>query len=121
MVYPNVIAKQLSAELPFMATEEILMAAVRAGGDRQTLHERIRIHSQAAADVVKHQGKPNDLIDRLKDDDCFEEVDLERTMDASRYIGRAPEQVDAFLADCVEPIRDRLHQDLSADAEDVFL
>lgn len=121
VVYPNVIAKQLSAELPFMATEEILMAAVRAGGDRQTLHERIRIHSQAAADVVKHQGKPNDLIDRLKDDDCFEEVDLERTMDASRYIGRAPEQVDAFLADCVEPIRDRLHQDLSADAEDVFL
>ena len=121
VVYPNVIARQLSAELPFMATEEILMAAVRAGGDRQTLHERIRIHSQAAADVVKHQGRPNDLIDRLKNDDCFGEVDLERTMDASRYIGRAPEQVDAFLADCVEPIRDRLRQDLSADAEDVFL
>ena len=121
VVYPNVIARQLSAELPFMATEEILMAAVRAGGDRQTLHERIRIHSQAAADVVKHQGRPNDLIDRLKNDDCFEEVNLERTMDASRYIGRAPEQVDAFLADCVEPIRDRLRQDLSADAEDVFL
>ena len=121
VVYPNVIARQLSAELPFMATEEILMAAVRAGGDRQTLHERIRIHSQAAADVVKHQGRPNDLIDRLKNDDCFEEVDLERTMDASRYIGRASEQVDAFLADCVEPIRDRLRQDLSADAEDVFL
>ena len=121
VVYPNVIARQLSAELPFMATEEILMAAVRAGGDRQTLHERIRIHSQAAADVVKNQGRPNDLIDRLKDDDCFEEVDLERTMDASRYIGRAPEQVDAFLADCVKPIRDRLRQGLSADAEDVFL
>ncbi len=121
VVYPNVIAWQLNAELPFMATEEILMAAVRAGGDRQTLHEQIRVHSQNAADVVKLQGRPNDLIERLRNDDSFSEVDLERTLDASRYIGRAPEQVDAFVANCVEPVRVRLEQDLFSDTEDVFV
>ena len=119
VVYPNVIARQLNAELPFMATEEILMAGVRAGGDRQVLHERIRLHSQDAADVVKQQGKANDLISRLRQDDNFAGVDLEGTLDASLFIGRAPQQVDAFIAEQVDPIRVRLRDDLTGDAEDV--
>lgn len=121
VVYPNVIARQLNGELPFMATEEILMAGVRAGGDRQTLHEQIRVHSQEAADVVKQQGQSNDLISRLKADGSFAGVDLEGTLDASLYIGRAPQQVDAFVAEQVEPMRQRLADDLSQDGEDVFV
>lgn len=121
VVYPNVIARQLNGELPFMATEEILMAGVRAGGDRQTLHEQIRVHSQEAADVVKQQGKSNDLISRLKGDGSFAGVDLEGALDASLYIGRAPQQVDAFLAEHVEPVRSRLAEDLSPDSEEVFV
>ncbi|MCH2203399.1 MAG: adenylosuccinate lyase [Fuerstiella sp.] len=119
VVYPHVIAQHLDAELPFMATEEILMAGVRAGGDRQTLHERIRVHSQEAADIVKQHGKPNDLISRLKQDTSFAGVDLDSTLDASLYIGRAPEQVDAFIAEQVDPLRTRLADDLSSDAEEV--
>ncbi len=119
VVYPNVIARQLNGELPFMATEEILMAGVRAGGDRQLLHEQIRIHSQAAADVVKQQGQSNDLIRRLQQDAMFSGVDLEGTLDASLYIGRAPEQVDAFIAEQVDPVRTRLVDDLNAGTEDV--
>lgn len=121
VVYPNVISRQLNSELPFMATEAILMAGVQAGGDRQTLHEQIRVHSQEAADAVKQQGKSNDLISRLKTDDSFAAVDLEGTLDASLYTGRASEQVDAFVADQIEPIRKRLATDLTADGEDVFL
>ena len=121
VVYPNVISRQLNSELPFMATEAILMAGVQAGGDRQTLHEQIRVHSQQAADAVKQQGKSNDLISRLKTDDSFAAVDLEGTLDASLYTGRASEQVDAFVADQIEPIRKRLATDLTADGEDVFL
>ena len=78
MVYPEVIAKNLREELPFMATENILMAAAVAGGDRQDLHERIRQHSQAAAEQVKKFGRPNDLLDRLAQDDAFAAVDLTR-------------------------------------------
>ena len=70
-VYPNVIARHLNGELPFMATEEILMAGVRAGGDRQNLHEQIRVHSQSAADTVKQQGSANDLIERLQQDEAL--------------------------------------------------
>ena len=121
VVYPNVISRQLNSELPFMATEEILMAGVRAGGDRQTLHEQIRVHSQEAADAVKQQGKSNDLISRLKADDSFAGVDLEGALDASLYIGRAPEQVDAFVADQIEPVRKRLADDLTAAGEDVYV
>jgi adenylosuccinate lyase len=111
VVYPKVIAQHLNGELPFMATEEILMAGVKAGGDRQDLHERVRVHSQAAADVVKQEGKPNDLIARLKEDDAFKDIDLESTLDATRYIGRAPEQVDAFVSEIIEPIRQRYEAD----------
>ncbi|MFM9965651.1 MAG: adenylosuccinate lyase [Planctomycetaceae bacterium] len=107
VVYPKVLAKNLGEELPFMATEEILMAAVQAGGDRQDLHERIRVHSQAAAQQVKEFGRANDLLERLKTDAAFVSVDLGSALDARRFVGRAPEQVDAFLADIVEPIRQR--------------
>ena len=106
-MYPKVIAKHLNAELPFMATEEILMAGVGAGGDRQELHEVIRVHSHEASAQVKEHGLANDLIDRLKTDDGFKSLDLEATLDAQRYIGRAPEQVEAFVRDVIGPIRER--------------
>ena len=105
VVYPNVIAKNLGEELPFMASENILMAAVAAGGDRQQLHELIRQHSQAAAAVVKQEGKPNDLLQRLAADKAFAGVELDSVLDASQFVGRAPQQVDEFIADVVEPIR----------------
>jgi len=107
VVYPKVIESNLAAELPFMATEEILMAGVRAGGDRQDLHERIRVHSVAAAREVKEQGRPNDLMDRLKGDAAFAKVDLTGALDASRFVGRAPQQVDGFLREVVGPVRER--------------
>ncbi len=86
VVYPNVIAKHLAEELPFMATENILMAAVAAGGDRQDLHERIRRHSQAAAKMVKEQGGANDLIDRLKADTDFAKVDVAAALDPLKFV-----------------------------------
>ncbi len=119
VVYPKVIERNLNAELPFMATEEILMAGVQAGGDRQELHERIRVHSQAAADQVKQEGLSNDLISRLKQDPAFASVDLEGTLDARLYIGRAPEQVDALISEYVEPIRRKYASDLQGTAEAV--
>jgi adenylosuccinate lyase len=107
VVYPQVIAKHLAEELPFMATENILMAAVAAGGDRQHLHERIRGHSHAAARVVKEQGGANDLIERLQSDAAFAKVDFAAALEPSKFTGRAPQQVDKFLAEIVEPIRQR--------------
>jgi adenylosuccinate lyase len=107
VVYPQVIAKHLGEELPMMATENILMAAVAAGGDRQSLHERIRLHSQAAARVVKEQGLDNDLIERLSGDPAFSGAKLGEALDPLDYVGRAPEQVDEFLADVVAPILKR--------------
>jgi adenylosuccinate lyase len=106
-VYPRVIARSLREELPFMATENILMAAVAAGGDRQQLHERIRQHSQAAAAVVKGEGKPNDLLDRLRADAAFAGVDLAAAMEPAQFVGRAPQQVDQFIEQVVGPIRQR--------------
>lgn len=88
-----------------MATENILMAAVQAGGDRQDLHERIRVHSQAAAAEVKQHGRPNDLLVRLAADQAFAAVDLAEVVDAAKLTGRSAEQVDEFLADVVAPIR----------------
>jgi adenylosuccinate lyase len=105
VVYPGVITANLNAELPFMATENILMAAVKAGGDRQDLHERIRQHSHAAAEQVKVNGRPNDLIQRLKEDKAFAKVDIDSVVDPDAFIGRAPQQVDEFLSEEVEPIR----------------
>lgn len=105
------------AELPFLATENILMAAVTTGGaDRQEAHEVIRTHSQAAALRVKNEGGPNDLIDRLRDDRMFGELNLnwDSILNPAMYVGRAPEQVDRFLAQVVEPIRKRYTDALHA-------
>ncbi len=119
VVHPKVIEKNLRDELPFMATEEILMAGVRAGGDRQVLHERIRVHSQEAARRVKDEGEPNDLIDRLKADRAFAAVDFHAALDARQFVGRAPQQVDAFVRDIVEPIRIKYASDLARGTEAV--
>jgi len=107
VVYPKTIEKHLNEELPFMATEEILMAGVQAGGDRQELHEQIRVHSQDAARQVKEHGQTNDLLERLKNDPSFEKVDLSEALDGRRFVGRAPEQVDSFVANVVQQVRDR--------------
>ncbi|MDR0337775.1 MAG: adenylosuccinate lyase [Planctomycetaceae bacterium] len=107
VVYPKVIEKNLRLELPFMATENILMAAVERGGDRQDLHERIRQHALAAATVVKIEGGENDLIKRLQNDPAFSGIDLEAELESSAFIGRSPEQVDEFINEQIEPIRRR--------------
>jgi adenylosuccinate lyase len=117
VVYPRVIAAGLEAELPFMATENVLMAAVAAGGDRQELHERIRRHSQAAAAVVKQEGGKNDLLQRLAADKAFADVDLAAAVDPSRFVGRAPEQVDEFITGVIDPIRARYGDTSSPTAE----
>jgi adenylosuccinate lyase len=116
VVHPAVIAAGVRAELPFMATENVLMAAVKAGGDRQELHERIRTHSMAAAEQVKAHGRPNDLIERLKRDEAFAAVDLDAVLDPKAFIGRAPQQVDEFLAAEVEPVRERYADQLGQDS-----
>ena len=121
VVYPKVIAKHLDEELPFMATEEILMAGVRNGGDRQELHELIRLHSNEAGKQVKEHGKPNDLIDRLKDEPGFANVDLSGALDPQRFVGRAPEQVDRFIQTVIEPIRRQYPNDLKREAEDLHV
>jgi adenylosuccinate lyase len=117
VVYPEVIARNLREELPFMATENILMAAVAAGGDRQDLHERIRQHSQAASAEVKQRGNPNDLLDRLRRDGAFAKVDLNAAVDPAKLTGRSAEQVDEFLAEVVAPIRERYADRQTAVAE----
>ena len=104
VVYPQVIARHLAEELPFMASENLMMAAVAAGGDRQQLHELIRRHSQAAGAVVKQEGRPNDLLDRLTADAAFAKVDFASALDPAGFVGRAPEQVDEFLKSVVAPI-----------------
>ncbi len=91
-----------------MASENLLMAAVAAGGDRQKLHELISRHSQAAAAVVKQEGRPNDLIERLAADPAFAKVNVAAALDPSAFVGRAPEQVDEFIASVVAPIQDML-------------
>ncbi|NNJ26845.1 adenylosuccinate lyase [Alienimonas chondri] len=116
LVYPKVIAANLASELPFMATEAVLMAGVEAGGDRQDLHERVRVHSRDAGKVVKEQGEANDLIARLQADDAFAGVDLSAALDPVKYIGRAPEQTRRFIADVVAPIRQRYPDTLTGDA-----
>ena len=107
VVYPKIIAKHLQAELPFMATENILMAAVKSGGDRQELHEKIRQHSQAAGAEVKLEGRDNDLVQRLKDDPNFAKLPFDQLLNPSGFVGRAPEQVDQFLAEALEPLKKR--------------
>ena len=117
VVYENTVAANLARELPFMATENILMAAVRNGADRQEAHEVIRTHSQAAAERVKAAGADNDLLDRIINEPMFTGIDVRAELDASKFVGRAPEQVDAFVADVVAPIRQRYADALNASVE----
>ncbi len=105
VVWEAMIAANLAAELPFMASENILLAATRAGADRQEAHERIRTHSMAAALEVKQHGRPNDLMQRLKGDSFFARVNLDAALDPVSFIGRAPEQVDRFVSTVADPIR----------------
>jgi adenylosuccinate lyase len=107
VVHEKVIGKGVEAELPFMATENVMMAAVRAGGDRQELHEKIRVHSHAAGDRIKRHGDANDLLDRLKNDAAFAKVDWAAVLNPADYVGRAPQQVDEFLRDVVGPLAAR--------------
>jgi adenylosuccinate lyase len=117
VIYPKVIAARIEAELPFMATENILMAGVKAGGSRQELHEKIRLHSHAAAAQVKRFGRPNDLIGRLKADVAFRKLDFEKVLDPKSYIGRAPQQVDEFIRSVVTPICRKYRKGLNRKVE----
>ena len=109
VVYPKVIEQRLRRELPFMATENIMMDAVKRGGDRQELHERIRVHSMEASRVVKAEGGENDLLQRIAADPAFGVTleELERLIVPEKYVGRAPEQTADFLAEEVQPVLDR--------------
>jgi adenylosuccinate lyase len=113
VVYPKTIAAAVNAELPFMATEEILMAGVQAGGDRQALHEAIRLHSQAAATKVKQHGDANDLLSRLSSDPNFSKINLNKLLDPIQFIGRAPQQVERFLSEVVNPLREKYAKQLA--------
>jgi adenylosuccinate lyase len=117
VVHPDVIARQVALELPFIATENILMAAVARGGDRQELHERIRQHSHAVADRLKREGGTNDLVERLRADPAFRGVDLDGVLSAENFVGRAPEQVSEFLETEIAPIRQRYGDLLDQAAE----
>ena len=122
VVYPKVIEAHLMAELPFMASENIMMDAVKAGGDRQELHERIRELSMEAGRVVKEEGKPNDLLDRIAADPMFTSLgvtkeSLASVLDPADYVGRAPEQVTEYLRDVVKPVLDANSDVLGESAE----
>ncbi len=118
-VYPKVIEKRLMAELPFMATENIMMDAVKAGGDRQELHERIRELSMQAGRRVKEEGLDNNLLDLIAADPAFglDAEALKKSMDPSRYIGCAPHQVERFLAEVIRPILDANRDELGVEAQ----
>jgi adenylosuccinate lyase len=121
VVYPKMIEKNLLAELPFMATEDLLMEAVKQGGDRQDLHERIRQHSQAAASAIKNEGKENDLWSRLSNDPAFADSVAVCRLSPAAFIGRSPEQVDEFLEEQINPVRDRYSDILTATNVEVLV
>ena len=106
VVYEKVIAKHIAQELPFMATENIMMECVKAGGDRQVLHERIRELSQEAGANVKVNGGENDLLDRIRKDPLFAAAHdkLEEILEPKNFIGRAPHQTEEFIANEIDPI-----------------
>ncbi|MEM9166788.1 MAG: adenylosuccinate lyase [Planctomycetota bacterium] len=116
VVNEAMVRKNLMAELPFLATENILMEAVKAGGDRQDLHEKIRVHAQAAGHRVKQEGLDNDLIERLRNDPAFAAVKDSLTEDAlldpMKYVGRSVEQTERFLQEVIEPLRERYADEL---------
>ena len=119
VVYPKVIEKRLMSELPFMATENIMMDAVKAGGDRQELHERIRELSMEAGRNVKEKGLDNNLLDLIAADPAFglNEEELKKTMDPAKYVGRAREQVDAYLKNVIYPLLQENEKELGMKAE----
>ena len=119
VVYPKVIEQRLMSELPFMATENIMMDAVKRGGDRQELHERIRTHSMEAGRMVKVEGKPNDLLERIASDPAFGTTmeELQSIMNPRNFVGRAPEQVTEFLNGVIQPILDENKEVLGMTAE----
>ena len=106
VVYEKVIEKHMMAELPFMATENIMMDAVKAGGDRQELHEKIRALSMEAGHRVKALGEDNNLLELIAADPAFGLTleELEKTMDPKKYVGRAPEQTEEFLKEVIQPV-----------------
>ena len=119
VVYPKVIRKHLMAELPFMATENIMMDAVKAGGDRQELHEKIRQLSMQAGKTVKEEGKDNNLLELIAADPSFHLSleDLEASMQPERYVGRAPKQTEEFITEVINPILEKNKDDLGLTAE----
>jgi adenylosuccinate lyase len=119
VVYEKTIHANLMAELPFMASENILMAAVQKGADRQEAHEVIRKHSQAAAQRVKAEGGGNDLLDRLRTEKMFAGIDLDAVINPAAYIGLAPQQVEAFVRDVVLPVRNNYASVLARGAVDL--
>jgi adenylosuccinate lyase len=127
IVHEAMVRKNLMAELPFMATENILMACVKLGGDRQHYHELIRVHAQAAGMRVKQEGLDNDLLERLQADRAFwstarggplsAELDWDNLLDPMQYVGRSVEQTERFLAEVIEPLREQ-YKDALATLED---
>lgn len=119
VVYPKVIEKHIMEELPFMATENIMMNAVKQGGDRQELHEKIREHSMEASKVVKSEGKKNDLIERIVNDKSFNLTmeDINKILEPKNFIGRAPEQVLEYINEDVKPVLENNKNNLSSSIE----
>ena len=117
IVHEATVRANLAAELPFLASENIMMAAVKLGQDRQVVHEAIRQHSQAAGSRIKDEGKPNDLLERLKNEPTLAGVDLENELDPARYVGLAPQQVDRFIAHVVMPMRNQYADQLAPPPE----
>jgi adenylosuccinate lyase len=118
VVHPEMVRRHLMEELPFMATENIMMRSVKRGGDRQDLHERVRLHSVAAGRRIKGEGLENDLLDRIAGDPSFgvTRAELEEELRPELYVGRAPEQVDEFLAEWVQPVLERYPADVGGKA-----
>jgi len=114
IVNEAMVKRNLMAELPFMATENIMMEAVKMGRDRQDVHEAIRVHSMAAGQVVKQEGKDNDLLDRLKGEPLLEGIDIDAHLDPMAYIGRSVEQTERFIKEVVEPMRERYSDELGS-------
>lgn len=117
-VWPNVIAKHVAAELPFMATENIMMEAVKAGGDRQKLHEAIRVHSMEAGKKVKMEGAENDLLERLKRDPLFIKIAhrMDDIVNPKAFIGRAPEQTEEFIREAVQPVLEKFAEEMKKES-----
>jgi adenylosuccinate lyase len=122
-VYDKVIARHLAEELPFMATENIMMNAVKRGGDRQELHEKIRLHSIAAGAVVKEQGLPNDLVTRIAGDPAFAltESEILSELEPEKFTGRAERQVENFLNREIKPLLEKYRSLISSGGQELKL